>query len=553
MPTVTIDGRPIDVPEGTTVLDAAAALGIRIPTLCHMKGFDPDPSCFVCVVQVEGRPEMSPSCATVVADGMVVRTDTEDVLGARRTALELMLSDHTGDCVAPCSLACPAHLDVADFIHDIRRDDYRAALATIKRTIALPASLGRICPRFCERVCRRKDLDEPVAVCDLRRFVADLDLESGEPIMPDRAEFSGKRVAIAGAGPAGLSAAYYLLQAGHACTLFEAREAPGGLFRYGIADWRLPNAVLDAEIDVIRRMGAEFRTGVRLGEDISLDELRRQFDAVLLAVGARTKAGGAESFKPSGHTATGGQVDLASIEQLGLEAGPRGVRVDRRTQQTAMSGVFAAGNVTSGPNYGVYAVAAGRRAAVAIDQLLRGAEVTGEPQRVHVVMRDLTEDEVARFNAGADPATRVFVEAGRDGGAARGLSEAEARTEARRCLDCDCGKRDECLLRRCADAAEAAATRFRGERRPFQRDATHPDIVYESGKCIQCGRCVRIAERAREEFGLTFIGRGFAVKTAAPLDETLEAGLRRTAIECAGACPTGALCVRRDLRERHSR
>jgi len=534
MPTVTIDGRPIDVPEGTTVLDAAAALGIRIPTLCHMKAFEPDPTCFVCVVQVEGRPELSPSCATVVGDGMVVRTDTDDVLGARRAALELMLSDHTGDCVAPCSLACPAHLDIPDFIHEIVRADYRAALATVKRTIALPASLGRICPRFCENVCRRKDLDEPVAICALRRFVADLDVESDDPYVPDRAEPSGKRVVIAGAGPAGLAAAYYLLQSGHACTLLEAREAPGGLFRYGIADWR-------------------FRTGTRLGDDVSVDDLRGQFDAVLVATGTRTKAGGAEAFKPGGHTATGGQVDLAFIEQLGLETGPRGVRVDRRTQQTGRPGVFAAGNVTSGPNYGVHAVAAGRRAAAAIDQFLRGAKVTGDPLRVHVVMRDLAEDELARFCAGADPAKRVFLEAVRDGGATRGLSEDEARSEARRCLDCDCGKRDACLLRQYASDAGAVPTRFRGQRRPFRRDATHPDIVYESGKCIQCGRCVRIAEQAREEFGLTFVGRGFTVRTAAPLDETLQAGLRRTALQCAEACPTGALCLRRDLRERHAR
>jgi NADPH-dependent glutamate synthase beta subunit-like oxidoreductase len=550
MPTVTIDGRDVDVPEGTTVLEAARRLSIEIPTLCYLAEFGADPSCFVCAVQVEGRGELSPSCALPAEDGMVVETSTDDVLAARRAALELMLSDHTGDCVAPCTLACPAHLDVADFIYEITRSDPGRALRVIKRKIALPASLGRICPRFCERVCRRSDLDEPVAVCSLRRFAADLDLESAEPFVPQVGPSSGKSVAIVGAGPAGLSAAYYLLERGHGCTVLDAREEPGGMFRYGIADWRLPNEILDAEIDCIRRMGAAMRMETRLGDDVSLDELRRQFDAVVLAIGAQTQAGAAETFTPQGHTASGGEPDLAFVKGLGFDVGPRGVKVDRHSQATSLPGVFAAGNVTSGPNYGVHAVAAGRRAALAVDRTLRGQTAAGERRAVHVLMRDLTEAEKERLFAGADPSRRVLLPGEADGRAERGLTEAEALAEARRCLDCDCGKRDDCLLRRHAEAAGAAPGRFRGQRRPFERDRTHPDIVYESGKCIQCGRCVRIAEREREALGLTFIGRGFTVRTAAPFSETLGAGLQRVARRCAEVCPTGAIALRRELRRR---
>lgn len=548
MPKVTIDNRTIDVAEGTTILQAAATLGIAVPTLCHLKGFAPDPMCYVCVVQVEGRREMSPSCATVVVDGMSICTDSQDVLTARRTALELMLSDHTGDCVAPCSLACPAHLDNADFIYQMTRGDDRRALEIIKRKIALPASLGRICPRFCEKACRRKDLDQPVAICALRRFAADRDLESPEPYLPERAAASGKRVAIVGAGPAGLSAAFYLQQFGHAATLIEARDEPGGLFRWALAEWRLPNRVLDGEIEVVRRLGAEIRTGTRLGSDVSLEELRRDFDAVLLATGAEIK-GGAASYSEAGHAATGGEVDLAFVSGLGLAAGPRGIKADRATQTTSQPGVFAAGNVVSGPNYGVQAIAAGRRAAVAIDQFVRGLAVTGEARHANVVMRDLGDEEKARFHAGADPAARV--ELGEEGSdkAQRGLDESEARTEARRCLDCDCGKRRHCALREQSGAAGASLSRFRGDRRPLARDASHAEIVYESGKCIQCGRCLRIAEAAREELGLTLIGRGFTVRTAVPLSGSLEAALRQTGRQCAEACLTGAISLKRALRQ----
>ena len=549
MPKLTIDGRPVEVPEGTTLLQAAAKLGIHVPTLCTLDGFEPDPSCFVCVVQVEGRPNLTPSCATVAADGMVVRTDTDDVLTARRMALELMLSDHTGDCAAPCTLACPAHLDVADFIAAIGRADHRAAIQIIKRRIALPASLGRVCPRFCENVCRRKLLDEPVAICSLRRFAADLDLASADPFVPQRAPASGRRVAIVGAGPAGLAAAYYLLQDGHACTLIEARDEPGGMFHYGIADWRLPNKILHAEIDVVRQLGADIRTATRLGADVSLDELARDADAVLLALGAQTAAGAADSFSPRGHTRTGGEFDPAFLRALGLDVAARGLKVDRATLQTTRPGVFAAGNVVSGPNYGVHAVAGGRRAAVAINQLLNAVPVVGEPRPVNVTMRDLTDAETQRFIAGAEPARRVLLDDDGPDAAPRGLTEAEARDEAHRCLQCDCAKRRHCALRQYAEAAGASPTRFRGERRPFQRDVTHPDVVFESGKCIQCGRCVRIAEAAREQLGLTFVGRGFTVKTATPFAESLQAGLRTTAHRCAEACPTGAISLRHAERE----
>lgn len=549
MPRVTIDDRTIEVAEGTTVLVAARSIGIDIPTLCHTEGVDPDPSCFVCVVQVDGRGELSPSCATAVADGMVVRTDSEDVLTARRTALELLLSDHTGDCEAPCGRACPAHLEVADFIQAIKAGDDRRAIEIIRRTIALPASLGRVCPRFCENACRRKELDEAVAISGLGRFAADADLASGDPRVPACAEASGKRVAIVGAGPAGLSAAWYLQQMGHACTLLESRDQPGGMFRYGIAEGRLPNEILDAEIAVIRGLGVEIRTGVRLGDDVMFETLRVDYDVVLLALGCQVSGTTAEQFSPRGHAASGGAIDTTAIEQMGLEVGPRGARVDRRTQATNLPGVFAAGNVTSGPNYGVHAVAAGRRAAVAIDQHLRGIEVVGEARHVHVMMRDLGEKELAAFHAGADPAPRVVLPEAPEDIAPRGLTESEARRESRRCLDCDCAKRRQCDLRQTSDAAGASVGRFRGDRRPFSRDATHSDVVYEAGKCIQCRRCVRIAESARETLGLTFVGRGFTVRTAAPLSGSLSAALQQTARQCVEACPTGALSLKRGLRE----
>lgn len=252
MITLTIDNTTVEVSEGSTVLNAARIAGIDIPTLCHLPGRSPKPSCYVCMVRVNESARLVPACATVVTEGMRVENDSEAVLSARRTAIELLLSDHLGDCVGPCEGVCPAHLETPRMMRQIAAGQFREALVTVKQSIALPAVLGRICPELCEKGCRRASHDGPVAVCMLKRFVADHDLESGEPYQPPRLPPSGKKVAIVGSGPAGLSAAYYLLPQGHACTIFDDHPLPGGMLRYGVSEEALPREVLDAEIAVIR-------------------------------------------------------------------------------------------------------------------------------------------------------------------------------------------------------------------------------------------------------------------------------------------------------------
>ena len=209
MTKLTIDQREVEVPPGATVLDAARQLGIDIPTLCYLEGYRPSTSCLVCMVKIRtgDRGRLAPSCGTPAVGGMVVESETEELFQIRRTALELLLSDHVGDCLAPCHFACPAHMDVPNMLRQITTEDLAAAIVTIKRDIALPAVLGRICPKPCEKGCRRSGADGPVAVCQLKRFAADADLASPQPYQPPYAPPTGIRVAIVGAGPTGLSAA----------------------------------------------------------------------------------------------------------------------------------------------------------------------------------------------------------------------------------------------------------------------------------------------------------------------------------------------------------
>ncbi len=283
---LTIDGKPVEV-EGGTILDAAKSVGIEIPTLCHHEDLKPYGSCFLCVVQVQGRPNLVPSCATPVMDDMVVTTDSEDIRGARRMCLELLFSDHFGDCYGPCHTTCPCNIDIPGFVDYIAKGRYDDALRLIKQQLPQPASLGRVCPRPCEDACRRGLVDDPIAICSLKRFPSDVDQNAGSDYVPECEADTGKRITVVGAGPAGVACAFYLRQKGHSVHVIDAAEAPGGMMRWGIPSYRLPRHVIDKEVSVLERMGVTFEYGVKMGRDVSLQELRDRSDAVFLGLGAQ--------------------------------------------------------------------------------------------------------------------------------------------------------------------------------------------------------------------------------------------------------------------------
>ncbi len=286
-----INGKEVTGFAGQTILTVAKENGIEIPTLCYDQRMEIYGSCGLCVVEVEGSNKLFRACATEIAEGMIVHTDTHRVRESRKTNLELLLSNHVGDCRPPCALACPAHTDCQGYVGLIANGEYEEALKLIKEKIPLPASIGRVCPHPCETACRRKLVEEPVSILNLKRYAADIDLNSLQPYLPDCAPDSGCKVAIVGGGPGGLSAAYYLAQAGHQVTVFDAMPKMGGMLRYGIPEYRLPKAVLDKEILLISALGVIMRNGVKIGRDMTLDSLQKDYDAVLIAIGAWTSSG----------------------------------------------------------------------------------------------------------------------------------------------------------------------------------------------------------------------------------------------------------------------
>lgn len=308
---IIIDGLKVQTTAGSTILQAARQAGIEIPTFCYIEKMTPFASCFMCVVRIKGgRANLVPSCATPVYEGMEVETQSDEIKRARKAALELMLSDHTGDCFGPCYSECPTGVDIPGFINELNKGDTNEAIRIIKDSLPIPGSLGRVCPAPCEGGCRRALVEEKISIMSLKRFAADEDMKKAEPYVHSFGSPTGKKIAVIGAGPAGISVAYFSKILGHDVDVFDSHPHPGGMLRYGIPAYRLPRHVIDFEVSILEKMGVRFNYNRTLGKDISLDELKKKYEAVFLGIGAQ----GATPMRVEGEDSPG---VYSAIEFLG--------------------------------------------------------------------------------------------------------------------------------------------------------------------------------------------------------------------------------------------
>lgn len=312
-----INGKRVAADSNQTILQAARRCGIDdIPTLCNDEQLEPFASCYLCVVKVKGARTLLPACTTKVTAGMVVETNTPEVRRSRQAALELLLSNHYADCIGPCQLACPASVDIQGYVALAAMGKYTEALHLIKEKNPLPAICGRICTRPCEVTgCRRNLLDKAVGIDYIKRYVADLHLGKAPEFHPVQAAPKQKKVAVVGAGPAGLSCAYYLALKGYPVQMFESMPEAGGMLRYGIPQYRLPKEILDLEVSHILDLGVKLTTNQALGKDFTVPGLKEQgFDAVFLGLGAWESS----SMRVKDENAEGVLSGIKFLENFGL-------------------------------------------------------------------------------------------------------------------------------------------------------------------------------------------------------------------------------------------
>jgi NADPH-dependent glutamate synthase beta subunit-like oxidoreductase/NAD-dependent dihydropyrimidine dehydrogenase PreA subunit len=271
---------------------------------------------------------------------------------------------------APCKTACPAHIAVQGYIKLASQGKYREALELIKKENPLPAVCGRICPHGCESECTRGGIDEPVAIDEIKKFIADRELEASNRYIPEKRHEYGKRMAVVGSGPAGLSCAWFLAVDGYKVTVFEKEERLGGMLSLGIPSFRLEKGVVEAEIDALRGLGVEFRTGVEVGADVTLGDLRREgYEAFYLAVGAQ----GGRKIGVEGEDAPG---VAAGVDFL------RGVNLGKPAALSGKVVVIGGGNVAIDVARTAVRVAADGRASVAMYCLEDRAGMPALPEEI---------------------------------------------------------------------------------------------------------------------------------------------------------------------------
>ncbi len=237
-------------------------------------------------IGASGFPEVDES--KCVGCGACEKACPKEILSVRAMSERLLEFNQTSGALAPCQQTCPAEIDIPKYISQIREGDYEGAVHTIRERNPLLLSCGRVCPHPCEDYCRRGvEDDESVSINQLKRFVADYEMNSGKRLPIPCAPDTDKKIAVVGGGPAGLSCAYFLRRLGHQITIFDMMPELGGMIRYGIPEYRLPKDVLKWETDGILNLGIEAKLGVKLGQDVTIESLKEGgFEAIFLGVGA---------------------------------------------------------------------------------------------------------------------------------------------------------------------------------------------------------------------------------------------------------------------------
>ena len=320
--------------------------------------------------------------------------------------------------IPPCTATCPLHCNAQGYVALISQGKFKEALALVREKLPFPGILAYACSHPCEKECKRIEEDRPISICHLKRFLVDHTEDSEFDFKPSQEK--DQKVAVIGGGPSGLVAAYDLREMGYPVTLFESRNELGGLLTHGFPSYRLPRQVIEKDLSIINKMGMEIRLNTEVGKDVSPEDLLQAFDAIFIGVGADSAESVAHIFK-------------------GLKRIRRGsIQVHPISLETNLKGIFAGGDVVTGPGTIIESMAHGRRAAISIDRFLRGEDL--------MEGRESEEKQISPFQSTLPDSKRKEREILPDlvKPLGPGITSEEAIEEARRCLNCggcsDCGE-----------------------------------------------------------------------------------------------------------------
>lgn len=289
-----INGKDYKIINGESILDVANRNNIKIPTLCYDKRFTHTTSCFICIVKDKDR-GLIPSCSSPASDALDIITESEEISKYRKLCLELLLAEHDADCFSTCKTSCPAGIDVRTYILNVRQDKEFDGFLTIRKNNPFVSVVGRVCPAFCEKDCNRNAIDETLSIRLLKRHIGDTvykkyDDKLFKHELTLKKDKNGESIAIIGAGPAGLTAAYYLILEGFDVTIYEKEKELGGMLKFCIPSYRLPRDILNTEINSIIRLGINVKLNEEINEE-KIDKLKKEYSKVIVATGAWKESG----------------------------------------------------------------------------------------------------------------------------------------------------------------------------------------------------------------------------------------------------------------------
>ena len=488
-----IDGIKVKAEDGLSVLEAAQSVGIDVPNMCFNKKLGEMCSCMVCVVRIEGRGGYVPSCGVKVEEGMVVWSEAEDVIRQRRRAVELLLSEHLGDCVGPCEAVCPSSFDVPLVLKMVESGDYVGAAGVVFSELVLPGTLGKVCTAPCEKRCRRGKVDEAIGIRNVHGVIAKWAKDSGASVWKAGRDI-GKRVVVVGAGASGLACAAKLVEGGVGVEIIEANEKCGGHLRDMLSGDVNGIEMLDWEIEGILSCLKGVKFGVKVGGEM-LEGLCQEYDSVVLAVG-----------EFSGEF-------LVERENL-----------------------FVCGEARSRMKMPVGIVASGKGCSEIVLRYLNDG-----------VDSFVEKEFVNRLGAAVSGVVEAYRErgtAGVSGLCLKSLDDAvmdDVIVDAGRCLHCECSGEAKCRLRVYAQRLGADSRKMGSESAKKVNFEMLEGVVFEEGKCIGCGMCVKYCEQAGLCGGMRFEGRGFEQRVLLEVDDRDMDRIGGVLRGCAEICPVGAI------------
>src|SRR5438094_166785 len=580
-----IDGKEVTAIPGEAILRAAQRAGFEIPTLCDDEKLAPAAACRMCLVEIEGYHRPMPSCHLPVEPGMKITQASDSLFKLRRQNLEYILSDHNAYCMPPCQVSCPTHIDIPGYLELMSKGQHVEAARLVKEVLPFPYMLGLVCPKPCQEVCRRGLVEEEIAICQCHGYTGELVMEMEQAPTPfPQLPATGKSVAVVGAGPAGMTAAYYAALKGHAVTVFDMMEKQGGIARYGIPEYRLPKVKLDKELNSVWQLrDTEFRGSMMLGRDFSIDDLFTQgYDAVFLGIGAWRS----NELRVPGEDLPG---VIEAINYLRMNAEGDPVPVGKGQKVVVLGGGFTTFDCArTSRRLGAEVTVVYRRSrkemgahysevddaehegirleffAGAIRVVEKNGRVGGiEFQRMALVAEEIAEEEavpelidIVPYKP-EEPQVRMpmlpfkerelsfqLIENGYDKNA--------AEKEAARCLQCVCPDVGRCHLQRLSLEHGLTDNRFHRaepvDYHDYEYDFSHDFILRDLNKCINCTQCVRICRDVIGANCYGLMGVGYDSIVTTPWNVSLKYTDCVSCGACAETCPTGALMMReRDL------